>query len=118
MSVKRTFFEMALLVHKCRHMKNMDIVSIEQMKEALTRIVGSGLPVKMTVKDGEVLVRHIRGFADQQCNILLMSETSYGLAMEVLEIKDIVVLEYAEAAGNWKVLRARWANKNIKPLVF
>lgn len=99
-------------------MKNIHTVSIEQMKEALTKIVGSGLPVKMTVRDGEVLVRHIRGFADEQRNILFMSETSYSLAMKVLEIKDIMVLEYAEGAGDWKILRAKWANKNIKPLVF
>jgi hypothetical protein len=98
-------------------MKKIDTVSIEQMKGALAKIVGSGLPVKITLMNGEVLVRHVRGFADPQENIIFMSETSYSLAMRVLEIKDIAVLEYAEGAGEWKALRARWANKNIKPLV-
>ena len=87
------------------------------MKDALKKIVGSGLPVRITLKDGEVLVRHVRGFADQQSNILLISETSYDLGMKILEIKEISVLEYAVEAGNWKVLRVAGPNK-IKPLVF
>jgi hypothetical protein len=98
-------------------MKNVKTVSTEQMKDALTKIVGSGLPVKITLMNGEALVHHVRGFADHQENIIFMSETSYSLAMKVLEIKDIAVLEYAEGAGEWRVLRAKWANKNIKPLV-
>jgi hypothetical protein len=94
-------------------------VTIQQMKEALAKEVGSKFPLKMTTSDGVEIVRYIRGFADQQNNIALISETSYSMALKILEVRDIRKLEYAEnAEGNWKVLYARWMNKPAKPLPF
>jgi len=88
-------------------------VSIQQMKDVLTAKIGSRFPVKITRKDGQVMVRYIRGFADQQTNILLISETSYSLALKIIEVKDIQTLEYAleNTAGTWKVLHAKWIKK-------
>jgi len=85
------------------------IVSLKQMREALAKEVGSKFPLKITRSDGEVNVRYVRGFADQQNNILLISESSYSLAMKILEIKDIRTLEYApeNPERQWKTLHAK-----------
>ena len=89
------------------------------MKDALAKKVGSKFPVKMTSANGEEMVRYIRGFADQQTNVVLISETAYSLALKILEVKDIRKLEYAEdRMGSWKILYAKWINKPAKPMVF
>jgi hypothetical protein len=97
-------------------MEHEQLVSIQQMRDVLYKQTGSKLPVKITDKDGEVMVRHIRGFADQQANIVLISETSYSLAMKILEVKDIRTLQYApeSADGSWKTLHAKWLIKASK----
>ena len=92
------------------------MVSIQQMKDALEREIGSKLPLKITHKDGEVMVRYIRGFADQQTNILLVSENAYILALKILEVKDIRTLEYApdNNGRTWQILHAKWLTKERK----
>jgi hypothetical protein len=35
------------------------------------------------------VVTYIRGFADPDCNIVLVSEESHSLRMNIIEIKDI-----------------------------
>lgn len=75
-------------------MKSEHIVSIQQMKDALFKEADSKFPLKITRKDGESIVGYIRGFADQQTNILLISETPYSLGLKILEIKDIRIVEY------------------------
>ncbi len=79
------------------------------MKETLAREVDSRFPVKITRKDGEVMVRYFRGFADAQNNILLISENAFTLGLRILEIKDIRTLEYAKenTDGQWRVLHVR-----------
>jgi hypothetical protein len=91
----------------------METVNKQQMKSTLEKLVGSKFPAKFTLINGDVLVRYIRGYADQQTNILLVSETSYSLAMQILEVKDIAILEYGQSAsgGQWVTLHAKWAAK-------
>ena len=83
------------------------------MKDSLAREVNSRFPLKITLREGGEIVRYIRGFADQQTNILLISETSYSLALKILEIKDIRKVEYSpeKKEGSWKTLHARWLLK-------
>lgn len=97
-------------------MENGQLVSVQQMKDVLYKQTGSKLPVKITDKDGEVMIRHIRGFADPQANVVLISETSYSLAMKILEVKDIRTLQYApeNSDGTWKTLHAKWLIKTNK----
>lgn len=89
------------------------------MKDALRKETGSKFPLKITLANGEVMVRYVRGFADQKSNILLISETFHSLALKIVEVKDIRSLEYASenAEGSWKVLRAGWRKKN-GPIAF
>lgn len=91
-------------------------VTLAQMKDALARESGSKFPVKITLNNGEVLVRYIRGFADQQTNVLLVSETSYSIALKIIEIKDIRMLEFSpeHGAGAWKTLHAKWWKNDNK----
>lgn len=91
-------------------MNRQELVTLIQMKEALNRHTGSKFPLKITMKDGEVLVRFARGFADQQRNILLVSETSYSLALKLVEVKDIRKVAFASEnnPGEWLVLHAKW----------
>ena len=86
------------------------------MKDALEKEVGSKFPLKITRSDGEVMIVYIRGFADQQTNILLVSENSYSLAMKILEVTEIRTLQYApESTGRtWKTLHAKWLAKQPK----
>ena len=85
-------------------------VSIQQMKDALSKEVSSKFPVKLTQNDGKVMVRYIRGFADPQSNIVLYSETSYSLALKILEVKEIRALEYTPEHPEraFKILQAKW----------
>lgn len=91
-------------------------VTLSQMKEALTRESGSKFPLKITLNNGEVLIRYIRGFADQQTNVLLVSETSYSIALKIIEIKEIRMLEFSpeSGSGSWRTLHAKWWKNNNK----
>ena len=91
----------------------METVNMQQMKSALRKLLGSKFPARFTLANGEVLIRYVRGYADQQTNILLVSETSYSLAMKILEVKDIATLEYGEGTEEpqWTRLQAKWASK-------
>lgn len=100
-----------MLMH-CQMNKNK-MVNIQQMKDALMNMIGSKFPLKITLSNGDVMVRYIRGFADQQTNILLISENAYTLALRILEVKEIRTLEFAEenTGGEWKVLHAKWLRR-------
>ena len=97
-----------------------ETVTIQQMKDALAKEAGSKFPLKIILKNGEVIVRYIRGFADQQTNILLISETSHSLGLKTLEVKDIRTLEYApeNTDGSWRILQANWLKKPSKLTTF
>ena len=94
----------------------VQMASIQQMREALTKEIGSKFPVKITRKDGEEMVRYIRGFADAQNNILLISETSFSLALKILELEEIRTVEYGQekSGGVWRVIHAKWHHKSAK----
>jgi hypothetical protein len=106
----------ALLVHWVTHMEKEQIVSIQQMKDALAKNVGSKFPVKVTTCNGEVMVRYIRGFADTLSNIVLISENSYSLALRILEVKEIEKLEFApeNSDGEWKTMVAKSSKNRAK----
>lgn len=93
-------------------------VTISQMKAALTELVGSKFPIKITSREGKTMLRYIRGFADQQSDVLLISESSFSLALKIIEVKDIQKLEYVPEgqSGNWRRLRAKWIRSSGKPL--
>jgi hypothetical protein len=63
--------------------------STDWMKATLTACVGSAEPFCIKKKDDEVLVTFIRGFADPDRNIVLISEKIHSLGMNILEIKNI-----------------------------
>lgn len=89
-------------------MEQIQVVTIQQMKDTLAKEAGSKFPLKITLKNGEVIIRYVRGFADQQSNILLISDNPYSLAMRILEIKDIRMLQFANenTDGQWRTLQA------------
>lgn len=94
-------------------MERVNFVSMQQMKETLARLTGSKFPVKVELLNGEVIVRYIRGFADQQSSIALISETSYSLAMKIVEVKEIAALEFAgDNDGGWVRLIAKWSQRS------
>lgn len=106
---KNTFLEMAPNLPEQSCMERQQTVSPQKMKDVLAREVGSRFPIKIILKNGDVMVRYVRGFADQQCNILLISENAFNLALRILEIKDIKTIEYApeHATESWKVVHAK-----------
>lgn len=92
-------------------MKTEQKVSIRRMKEALLKEVGKPFPLKITCSGGEMMVVYIRGFADSQTNILMISKTPYSIGLRILEIKDISMVEYLrpdKALGSSEILRAKW----------
>lgn len=92
-------------------MKTEQKVSIRRMKEALLKEVGNPFPLKITHTGGEIMVGYIRGFADSQTNILIISKTPYSIGLRILEIKDIFMVEYLgpdKALGSSEILRAKW----------
>jgi hypothetical protein len=96
--------------------KKIQTASLQQMREALSKEMGSKFPIKITRVDGEQIVRYMRGFADAQNNILLVSESSFSLALKILELKEIQSIEYGEenSGGVWKVIHAKWNRKSLK----
>jgi hypothetical protein len=96
--------------------KEKEMVSLQQMKEALARKTGSKFPVKITTINGESMVRYIRGFADADNNILLMSDNAHTLALRILEVKDICRMQFAHehSEGEWKTLTAKWVGKQAE----
>jgi hypothetical protein len=97
--------------------QKVQTTSMQQMREALTKEIGSKFPIKITQINGEEMVRYVRGFADAQNNILLISESSFSLALKILELKEIQTIEFGQenSGGVWKVLRAKWNTKSAKP---
>lgn len=94
-------------------MEQESFASVQQIRAALEKMTGSKLPVKITPQNGEAMIRYVRGFADPQTNIVLLSETSYSLAMTVLEVKDVLVLEFAQQSSDtvWVKLKAKKGKK-------
>lgn len=89
-------------------------VSVLQMKEALKKQTGAANPVKITMKNGETSHVYIRGFADQQTNILLISNTHASIGLKILEVKDVFSLEYPEGTKileGSRILHAKWLKK-------
>lgn len=88
------------------------------MKSALAKLVGSKFPVKITPRDGETIIRYVRGFADQQSDVLLISETSFSMALKIIEVVNIKKLEFATDGtdGTWQVLLAKWIKDKGNPL--
>lgn len=83
------------------------------MKEAVGKLTGSKFPVKLVLLNGEAIIRYIRGFADQQSSVVLISETSYSLAMKIIEVREIAALEFGkENNGGWIRLTAKWSQKS------
>ncbi len=82
-------------------------VTTQQLKEALIDRVGLKFPIKVLLRDEKEILCYVRGFADPQRNVLLISENAYTLAMKILEVKDIQVVEYGteNSDGEWTVLR-------------
>ena len=107
---------MAPVMYKGGNMQKEQMVSIQQIKDALTSNIGSRFPVKITLRNGDVLVRYVRGFADQQTNILLISDNAHTLALRILEIKEITTLEFGmeNSGAEWKVLHVKSSRKPAK----
>ena len=63
--------------------------TMDRMRATLSNCVGSTEPFYIKKKDDKVIVTFIRGFADPDKNILLISEKVHSLGMHILEIKHI-----------------------------
>jgi hypothetical protein len=63
--------------------------NIDTMRDALINCVNSHEPFCIKKKNDEVVVTYIRGFADPDRNIVLISEKSTSLGMNIIEIKNI-----------------------------
>ncbi len=94
------------------------MVTMQQMKDALAKLVGSKFPLKITLVTGDEIIRYLRGFADAQRNVLLISENAYTLAMKIIEVREIATVEFAspEDPDEWRVLRAKWLNRPFRVL--
>ena len=64
-------------------------LTVENMRATLADYVGSHRPFCIKKKNDEMLVTFIRGFADSDHNIVLISEKSHSLGMNIIEIKNI-----------------------------
>lgn len=59
------------------------------MRATLLNCVGSQKPFCIKKRNEETVVTFIRGFADSDRNIVLISEKSHSLGMNIIEIKNI-----------------------------
>ena len=61
----------------------------QNVKQALLNCMGSREPYRIKKKNDEVVVTFIRGFADADQNIVLISEKLTSMGMNIIEIKNI-----------------------------
>jgi hypothetical protein len=67
----------------------MKALQYDIMKALLSHCVGSPAPFYIKKKNDEVVVTFIRGFADPDQNIVLISEKLTSTGMNFIEIKNI-----------------------------
>jgi hypothetical protein len=67
----------------------MKALQYDIMKALLSHCVGSPEPFCIKKKNNEVVVTFIRGFADADQNIVLISEKRNSTGMNFIEIKNI-----------------------------
>ena len=67
----------------------MRALQYDIMKALLSSCVGSQRPFYIKKKNDEVVVTFIRGFADAERNIVLISEKLTSVGMNFIEIKNI-----------------------------
>ena len=67
----------------------MRALQYDIMKALLSSCVGSTEPFFIKKKNDEVVVTFIRGFADAERNIVLISEKLTSVGMNFIEIKNI-----------------------------
>jgi hypothetical protein len=67
----------------------MKALQIDIMKALLSHCVGSPEPFYIKKKSDEVVVTFIRGFADADQTIVLISEKLTSMGMNFIEIKNI-----------------------------
>jgi hypothetical protein len=93
-------------------LKKESSISLKEMREIMAQRAGSKFPVRITTREGEELIRYVRGFADAEGEMVLLSETSYSMSMKIMEIKDIAILEFSEGDdAPWVKYTAKW-NRN------
>lgn len=63
--------------------------NIEKMRERLIHCAGTGEPFCIRKKNDEVVVTFVRGFADPDRNIILISRESRSRGMNFIEIRHI-----------------------------
>lgn len=63
--------------------------NIANIRTQLLDFVGSQEPIFIRKRNDEVVVKFIRGFADPDRNIVLISEESHSRGMNIIEIKNI-----------------------------
>jgi len=100
-------------------LKKEKSITLKEMKDVVMALVGSKFPVRITTSEGAEMIRYIRGFADAEGDIVLLSDTSFSLAMKILEIKEIASLEFSEDDGApLKKYRAKWIRKKGRLFTF
>jgi hypothetical protein len=62
---------------------------IERMRNRLIHCTGTGVPFYIRKKNDEVVITFVRGFADPDRNIILISQESHSRGMNFIEIKNI-----------------------------
>jgi hypothetical protein len=63
--------------------------TVDKMRETLMNCVVAGEPFCIKKKNDEIVVTFVRGFADPDRNIILISEKSHSIGMNFIEIKHI-----------------------------
>jgi hypothetical protein len=65
------------------------LVNIEEMRSNLKDCIGLNTPLYIKKKNNEMVVGFIRGFADNQCNIILISDQCDSMCMRIIELRNI-----------------------------
>ena len=73
---------------------NTPTVSTEEIKKTIRQFVGSKRQAQIKKKNAEMVICYVRGFADEKHNIILISEESDSLSMNIMEIKNINEMQF------------------------
>jgi small nuclear ribonucleoprotein (snRNP)-like protein len=86
------------------------MVSIEEMRNNLKDCIGLNTPLYIKKKNNEVVVGYIRGFADNQCNIILISDKQDSMSMRIVELNNIYAVQcpvFTTSGVNAAILRPK-----------
>ena len=68
-------------------------VTQDDLKILLLKCVGSRYPIKIILKDNVITDAYMRGFADSDCTVMILSDDDHDAFIHEIKIQDVKSIE-------------------------